>query len=289
MISASYTDIQTLCAALIESGIKHFQLIDAKGDLIVPFNKNPKDTKNKIDEIQHILLSSYLPNGEYIVNGKKAITAVISLRFMYTKKDGKEPEPILLDLQKFKSVNDNVSANIDVNLLTELAVLRVECEYLKKDIANKEKQILELKQELEAMHENLQDEGTGTGQTNALLELAEKFAPTINTLAESIAGFLIKKNSDPNSSPAPALPALNNVQKSEQSIAQTIKKQKAIQRGTQEHADFIISKLNDEKYLADEANVLRLQKEIDVLNQLNPELGNQINEYIQNLNTNEND
>jgi hypothetical protein len=184
---------------------------------------------------------------------------------------------------------------MNTDAIIELATAKVEIKYLTKNNDELKTIIAKLEakiQELEADSPALAD-----GQ-NSFLELADKFAPTINTLAEALINRFMPNSPLPGEglSQLPAYSGENIVQpiknfsdnkayqKNSQKIAQQNNKQ-TIQRGSEEHYNFIRNQILNGS-LEDENKINYLQNELSELQNRNPQLFDLI---IQEFELNEDD
>lgn len=263
----SYTDVDKLKADLLAMGWRHYKLTNDQGDCI-KFNQMPGKAAQQVEDICAFLQSDATIKGTYTVSFKRTVSDVItSVRF--EKLNGSDPFQLPETLKKTPAMN--------ADQIIELAVAKVEIKYLTQNNQELKAEIAQLKTkiaELEGQSTDLADSGT-----DKLIDLADKFAPTINTLAEALLNRFM-----PPPAPAPALPAFsdfqNNQQNNQAQQASEPKpsqqsRQNQIVRGSEQHYNYIRHAILSGA-LEDDAKAPFINAEIQALADRNETLYNKL-------------
>jgi hypothetical protein len=272
-----YTDLAELETELRSKHWRYFRLSNDFGE-VIKFNSIAGKCDEHIADIVSHLNSDATLKGHYIISCKR-IMSEPNTQIQFKKSIGADHYELVPETKK----NTNLPMNTDA--IIELATAKVEIKYLTKNNDELKTIIAKLEakiQELETDSPALADNG------NSFMELADKFAPTINTLAEAIINkFMPSVNVQTDSLAELPSPVVRNEIKTDfnsnankqnsQKINGQVQKQ--IVRGSEDHYNFIRNSILSGA-LEDENKANKIDVEISELQSRNPELYQKlINEF----------
>jgi hypothetical protein len=228
-----YTDLDKLKSDLVAMGWRHFKLSNEQGD-VIKFNQGANKAEAQIEDICNYLNSDATIKGTYVVGFKRTISDTIT-NVKFEKLIGAEPYSL-------EQVTNKRTPTMTADQIIELAAARVEIKYLTQNNEELKARIARLEEELKEAREDSAGALADNGNEK-ILDLADKFAPTINSLAEVLLNRFI-----PGPQPTPALPMFSNgaqnhqynqAEQASQQEPRQKRQQNQIVRGSEQHYNYI--------------------------------------------------